>query len=970
MCHFARNFKKTFFSVVFFMLIHCLLKAQVLPLKNYAIQNGLPESHVYAICLDPAGYLWAGTQSGASLFDGQRFHTFDSQSGLQDNHVTAIAPGRDNFTWFGHRSGGLSYYKNGKVSTVSNPDYQNVSNVNCLLWHNNILYVGTSGNGLFALHYQGKKCQVRHYLGSNTINKLCVKDDHDVWLGTDKGLSVLNTESNSILPASFPAVLNQRVTALAQRGNALLLGTENGLVFYEKGVVTLASSRYDNVQLNQAVNAIFIDHKGNIWLATNNGAIIITGRSVKILGQKNGLLGDIVHDIGEDREHSIWLAQDDGLSCFRDSPFEMYTNQDGLIYNEVYSIEQDAGKNYWAGTSRGITVFKTTPRGIEKIRDITKKDGLPDNFVYDVYRDSHNNMWLACAKKGAVCYLTAKNKFLKFDHGNGLAGKQVVNIGEDKKGRIWLATLDSGIAVYDYATNKIKSFTKNKGFVSNTVWDIHRDQKGQLWFGTRDRGLVKLDTDRDRFDVINPHVGGNIYDFASITSDRKGNIWVGTIGDGILKYNGRIFEKFGFRNGLKSNNPYFIFCDRTDNIWVGTNIGIDHFDPITKTTESYLESDGFLGIETNQNAIYQSENGDLWIGTVKGLMHCSMDTKQEKPISPLVYITKKRLFFENDSLKSSNLRYDQNYLTFEFAGITLSNADKVRYQYKLQGLSDHWSPMLTDARVSYANLAPGYYKFMVKAGYIKGNWSLPASFSFRIKPPFYFTWWFIALTVTLLGLIVCWLYQYRVEQLLKVQQMRNKIAGDLHDDIGSALTSISIFSEVADQQLKKQGLQDTREIIGHIAYHSRSMLEAMDDIVWAVNPKNDHFNDLFIRMREFAIPLLEARSINFDIMIDKDIEGTSLSMEYRKNIFLIFKESINNILKHAQCTAITVLVKPQGRKISFVISDNGKGFETGTESSRNGLKNIERRAAEMGGELTITSSPDNGTMIKLLINTI
>nr|WP_197486667.1 sensor histidine kinase [Mucilaginibacter sp. L294] len=925
--------------------------------------------------MDPAGYLWAGTQSGASLFDGQHFLTLDSQSGLQDNHVTAITAGAGKLTWFGHRSGGLSWYKNGKVSTFTNPGYKNINNVNCLLWYKNTLYVGTSGNGLFALQYKGKSCRVRHYLSAqglanNIVNKLCIKDDNSVWLATDKGLNVLSVKSQSILPTNFPAVLNQRITAIATRGNTLLCGTENGLVFYEKGVAKQAADLFNNTQVKQAISAIFIDHKNDIWLATNNGAIVITGQIVKVLGQKNGLLGDVVHDIKEDREHGIWLAQDDGLSCFKDSPFELYTNHDGLIYNEVYSVEQDAHQNYWASTTQGITVFKTTASGMQKIRDITKKDGLPDNFVYDMYRDSHNNIWMACAKKGAACYITAQNKFLKFDHGNGLAGKQVVNIGEDKKGRIWLASLDSGIAVYDYTTNKIKSFTKNKGFVSNTVWDIHRDQKGQLWFGTRDKGLVKLDTVTDKFDVIDKPVAGALHDFASVTSDKKGNIWVATIGNGILKYNGRKFEKYGFRNGLKSNNPYFIFCDKKDNIWVGTNIGLDHFDPVTKTTESYLESDGFLGIETNQNAIYQANDGDLWIGTVKGLMHYSTGTKPVKPIAPLVYITKKRLFFDNDSLNSSNLRYNQNYLTFEFAGITLSNADKVRYQYKLQGLSDSWSPMFTDARVSYANLAPGYYKFMVKAGYMEGNWSLPASFSFRIKPPFYFTWWFITLTITLVCLIVCWLYQYRVEQLLKVQRMRNKIAGDLHDDIGSALTSISIFSEVADQQLKKQGLQDTREIIGHIAHHSRSMLEAMDDIVWAVNPKNDHFNDLFIRMREFAIPLLEARAINFDIMIDKDIENTSLPMEYRKNIFLIFKESINNVLKHAQCTAITVLVKPQGKKISFVISDNGKGFETGVESNRNGLKNIERRAAEMGGELTITSSPDKGTMIKLLINII
>lgn len=975
MYHLACKFKKTVISAIFLMLIHSLLEAQTLPIKNYSIQNGLPESHVYALYLDKAGYLWTGTQSGASLFDGRQFHTFDSQSGLPDNHVTAITGGGDELTWFGHRSGGLSYYKGGQLTAFRNPAYKNTSSVNCVLWQNNILYVATAGNGLYTLDYNGKNCRVQHYLTSsgladNTVNKLFIKNKDEVWLATNNGLNVISTKSHSILSTSFPQGLKQKITALSQRGNTLICGTENGLIFYNHGVVIQAATQLHSVLLKQTINAILVDHKRDIWLATNTGAIKISGLNIKVFGHRSGLLSDIVNDIGEDREHGIWLAQDDGISCFQDSPFELYNTNDGLIYNEIYSIEQDAEKRFWISTPKGITIFKATTQGIQPVMNITKKDGLPDNFVYHLYHDSHDNMWMACAKKGAVCYLASEKKFLNFNNNNGLAGKQVVSINEDKNGRIWLATLDSGVAVYDYATKKIKSFTKNKGFVSNSVWDIHRDQKGQLWFGTRDQGLVKLDTITEKFKVIKGSVALSNHDFASVTSDKRGNIWVATIGGGILKYNGQSFKNYGYRNGLKSNNPYFIYCDKGDKIWVGTNIGLDRFDPDTKTTVSYLESDGFLGIETNQNAIHQSEDGDLWIGTVKGLMHYITGDKETKLAPPLVYITKKRSFYSDTDLKPGNLSYDQNYITFEFAGITLSNADKVRYKYKLAGLSNKWSPEFADARVSYANLAPGSYTFVVSAGYPGGNWSVPALFSFRIVPPFYHTWWFILLSVSLLYLIGCWLYQYRIEQLLKVQIMRNKIASDLHDDIGSALTSISIFSEVADQQLKKHGLQDTREIVGHIAYHSRSMLDAMDDIVWAVNPNNDHFNDLFVRMREFAIPLLETRAVNFDMLIDQEIEEASLSMGLRKNIYLIFKECINNILKHSQSSAIAVSVKKYGKGIELIISDNGKGFNSSLENNRNGLRNIQKRAAEMGGNVDIISSPGKGTIIKLLINII
>ncbi|MES2266940.1 MAG: two-component regulator propeller domain-containing protein [Bacteroidota bacterium] len=958
--------------LLFILLCTSFLAGQTLPIKSYSIQNGLPESRVYAIYLDPSGYLWTGTQSGVCSFDGHKFHIYDSQSGLPDNHVTSISGGLGGQIWFGHRSGKISYFLDGRIKVFNNAAFQNVTGINHLLWQNHRLYIATDGDGLYIVSYRGKKCEVQHLsvssgLADNVVNKLCIKNKDEIWVATNKGLNLFSAKKGTVLSAIETSLFRGKISAVAQRGDTLFCGTEKGLYLMFKGSVKPYQT-LNNIKFNHSINSIFISRGGELWLATNEGAIQIKGRNARIFARNNGLLSDIIYDIGEGREHSIWLAQDDGISNFRRSPFELFNTRDGLIYNETYAIAQDAERNFWVGTRRGITVFKVMPQGIKKVRNITRKDGLPDGFIYDLFLDSHNNMWIACAKKGAACYITSKNKIRTFNHQAGLAGKQVVSINEDKKGRIWLATLDSGLAVYDYASGKIRSFTKNKGFVSNGVWHIHRDKDGQLWFGTRDRGLVKLDVLTDTFSVI--EIPGKLvnYDFASVTSDAKGNIWIGTIGDGVLKYNGTKFEQYGFRHGLKSNNPYFVYCDKEGQLWVGNNLGLDNFDPDTKTTVSYLESDGFLGIETNQNAIYESGNGDLWIGTVKGLMHYKRESERLKSVAPLVNILKKQVFFKDDSFKHTRLKYNQNYITFEFNGISLNNADKVIYRYKLAGLSDKWSPEIADSRVSYANLSPGNYVFMVKAGFPNGNWSLPASYAFKIVPPFYRTWWFILLSVTLFYLIGCWIYQYRAEQLLKFQTMRNKIASDLHDDIGSALTSISIFSEVADQQLKGHGIQDTREIIGHIAYHSRAMLEAMEDIVWAVDPRNDQFNDLFIRMREYAIPLLEARSIDFNIIMDERVEKVPLLMAYRRNIYLIFKEAINNILKHSDCSKISAIINKESKLIVMTITDNGKGFDSSVQNKRNGLKNIRKRAEEMNAQIDIISSVGGGTVIKLIIN--
>lgn len=949
---------------------------QTLPLINYTIQNGLPEATVYTAYTDGSGYLWIGTQGGAASFDGHQFHVLDSQMGLSDNHVTAITGNGGDRIFFGHRSGALSFYSNNTITRFRHKDFVNNEVVNSMIWQNHSLYLATRGNGLFCITFSGKTYSVKHFtirqqLLSDTVNQLAVKNNNEIWMATTKGLTAFNTHTNTLVTTVYPAVLNQNITSVYQQANGKVwCGTAAGVVCFEPGNVSAPIKKITLAQglTDQHINMVRGDSQGNIWLATNNGTAKINGSVITCFTKSNGLLSQLVYDIIEDREHNIWIAQDDGISCYKESPFELYTVNDGLIYNEVYSIAEDSRNNYWIGTSQGITVFNPfSPAGA--IKNFTVKDGLPDNFIYKVFIDSHKNTWVACANKGAACYLADKKKFRVFNRSNGLAGKEVVSINEDRKGRIWLATLDSGIAVFDYRTQQMRSFKKDNGFVSNSVWTIHRDARGQMWFGSRDKGLIYLDTLTDRFTVVPGQQKLPNHDFGSISSDSKGNIWIASIGDGIFKYDGKNFKQYGTQQGIKSNNPYFIFCDRTDQIWLGTNVGIDLFDPVTSTTRNFTKNDGFMGIETNQNAIYQSRDNNLWIGTVNGLMRYQYKKQDRLIIAPLVYITRKYLLFDNKDLHRSELTYKENHITFDYLGISLGNADKIRYSYYLKGADNRWSPMITESRVSYANLPPGKYEFMVKAGYKNGSWSAPASYAFVISPPFFKTWWFILLACAAVYGIVYTLHRYRVNQLLKLEKMRNKIASDLHDDIGSALSSISIFSEVADQQLQQRSPREhTREVIGHISYHSRAMLEAMDDIVWAVNPKNDHFNDLAVRMREFAIPLLEARNISFDININTDIQNIRIQMEARKNIFLIFKEGINNILKHAGCTQMQVTLKNISNQLELVITDNGKGFDINKQSSRNGLGNMQKRAAEIQGILQVITQPGNGTTIRLLVN--
>jgi len=315
--------------------------------------------------------------------------------------------------------------------------------------------------------------------------------------------------------------------------------------------------------------------------------------------------------------------------------------------------------------------------------------------------------------------------------------------------------------------------------------------------------------------------------------------------------------------------------------------------------------------------------------------------------------------------------HSENSINIAFTAFLFNNPDHINFRYRL-GTNSGWQYAEDQRRANYAQLEPGDYTFYVQSGNKNGAWnSHSASISFVITPPYWETWWFRTVVALVIAFALYRLYRYRIKHILAIERIRERIASDFHDDIGSALSSISIFSEVADKQLKEQlPAEKTREVISHISFHSRAMLDAMDDIIWAVNPQNDHFNDLAIRMREFAIPLLEARNIRFEIDINESILNTRIKMEARKNIFLIFKECINNLLKHAACTSMKLSVGKSNGQLEFVISDDGKGFDADALSSRNGLKNMRKRAQEIGSKISIRSQPGNGTMIRLLVDII
>ena len=282
----------------------------------------------------------------------------------------------------------------------------------------------------------------------------------------------------------------------------------------------------------------------------------------------------------------------------------------------------------------------------------------------------------------------------------------------------------------------------------------------------------------------------------------------------------------------------------------------------------------------------------------------------------------------------------------------------------MEGFNDKWIDVGSRGYASFTNLDPGKYVFHVKASNNDRVWNeTGSSITLIITPPFWKTWWFIFLCIISAAYVLYLFYRNRINQLLQLQNIRNKIASDLHDDVGSTLSSIALFSEVAQHQSK-----DVLPMLQSINESSRKMLDAMADIVWTINPENDNFEKIILRMKSFAYELLGAKKIDFEFEADDNVSTLKLPMDVRKNLYLIFKEATNNMVKYAEADKASFSISGNKEKLTMFIRDNGKGFDLSKNSQGNGLKNMKRRATEIGGNLLIESETGIGTTIQIILN--
>jgi ligand-binding sensor domain-containing protein/signal transduction histidine kinase len=1001
------NLKHTLLLLLFAVALHVHVTAQSFRFDHVTGREGLSQSQAYCMLHDSEGYLWIGTQDGLNRFDGSEFKVFKNDpfdsTTLTHNWIWSVEEDRHGDLWLGTFQGLCKYVRkeNRFVQYYNKPNDSTTVSGNrtnyVLRDSKNRLWVSSWGSGLSL--YNDKTNTFRQFrhnaddqrtISDNYVRAIFCDREGTLWVGTwNGGLNrVLEDASGNVSFQHYYSTENNmfqggnQITSIAEdkQGNLWIGSYQGGLFQFNKK--TNQFRRVPEFVAND-INKVLGDAQGNIWIGTNNGLKFwnATAQTFRTYhhhpNQGSSISSNTIYALLQDRNGMVWVAGN-GLDKYdpRKNIFRSYENEpdnkNSLSENSVWSFcEDDEGKIWIGGESGPLNVYDPVTGTFRHVTIHDDRGNLASNVQRLIQADSV--FWIASFNNGLIRYdkHTGRSRFFLGSHPSPLGKTAFIKeVLRDRDGTLWVGTYDEGLIHYDPQTEAVTHYRTSKSdprsIGSDFINSIMQDRQGNIWIGFMGGGISVYDKKTSafthyRYDRKNAS-GLSDQMVSSITQESDSIFWICTH-SGINRLNVHTgkFRHFFEKDGLANNVAYEMLHDPAGFYWISTNKGLSKFNPQTYTFRNYTKEDGLQDDEFNANASLRSRRGQFYFGGVKGFSVFDPAQIQPDTVPPQLIIQSYSIFDKVFTPESSlALDYDQNYITIRFAALEFSSPEKIRYRYKLEGIDADWIDAGTARQAHYTNLDPGRYTFRVKAANEDGYWTEPgATMNLIIHPPFWKTGWFITLSVVFCGLLIYAAHRYRLEQSLKVERLRNKIASDLHDEVGSSLTRISIYSELV-QNGTTVGTE-SNSYLKNIGTLSREVVSTMSDIVWSIDNRYDTVEALVLRMKDFAIEMLQTRNITLEFHTGKFDLTKILDPATKQNIYLIFKEAVNNIVKHAQATRVAILFSDDKGTLTLTIQDNGKGLPTDSSGKGHGLRNMKRRAEAIGATLTFVQ--EAGTTI-------
>jgi len=773
------------------------------------------------------------------------------------------------------------------------------------------------------------------------------------------------------------------------------------------------NKNHDTSLPSNEIYALLKDQEGKIWVGTYGGLARLyknpTGQVYfeSIRHQSNNISSiseNHIHELFEDLAGIIWVGtHGKGLSLYnrKAEKFKHFRNHPASLYrlndSNIKSIFEDPDEDVlWIGTHNGglnrINLKTNTVQYFKK--DSSNPLSIGHNRIIKIYQDREGFLWLGTYGGGIIKF--NKNNFTsrQFEYDvndpDSLSDNDVNSIIEDDNGNLWFGTYGGGVNHFNRRSQKFIHYHNNpedeNSLSSELVRALLVANNGKKWVGS-EGGLSRLDDSGDEVNFVNyAHIPGDtsslstnhIFCLHSAQVFNKGSIWIGTEGGGINLFNPETgkFISYTTKDGLPNDVVYGIQEDLSGNIWISTNYGLSKFNPVSKTFTNFTVSDGLQSNEFNFGAHCMRRNGEMLFGGINGINSFLPDEVVADPyVAPVVLsnieILNKPVIVGSRFLKSNicmaenlTLDYFDNVFSLEFTSLHLYRAEKNTYRYIMDGFDKDWTAVDASRRfVTYTNLDPGKYTFRVMGTNNDGIWNKnEARLNITVLPPFWQTWWFRTLSVLIILGILYSIHKYRLTKLLEIERLRVRIASDLHDDVGSALTKIALNSEVIQSSESSAQVKSASQNIGTM---SREIITTMSDIIWSIDSRNDSIGNLVDRMRDFAYNVLPIKDIAVDFSVDGMEEERKIPINFRQNIFLVFKECINNIAKHSKANKVTIRMDNKINSFEMKIQDNGCGFDPLIIKNGNGLKNMKMRAERLGGTLEINSNSGVEVILKM-----
>jgi signal transduction histidine kinase len=968
------------------------------PLANYArqswvMENGLPQNTVQALVQTKDGFIWLGTEVGLVRFDGSSFAIFDKNSSpaLPGNDIRCLLAASDGSLWIG-TSEGLARWKDGAVTSFSTKQGLPADGIRALAesayvwaWTDQglarfsdggrfvdstsktglpasaITAITTSGNGaLWVMAHESAVTFADGHWGTPILQKQLAPvfpKEGAEFIQEVIGQVVVSTKATAqVLHGDFVVarltvgkdLSGSRIqTLLMDHEKALWIGTNGGLARWAAG--KLQRFPITDPLATASILSILEDREGNLWVGTeSSGLHILRDQRFRTIGAREGLSSDATTTVVEDAAGKLWVGTSGGglnaISPNGSAPNRNYSVKDGLLSDVILSLAAAPNGDLWAGTPDGLNRIR---RGA--IASFTSADGLPDDFIRSLMADADGSLWIG-TRRGLTHWTDGVPgaQMQTYTQASGLGSDLVGAMARDAHGDLWVATL-AGLS--RLRAGKIENFTKQNGLSSNVITALATRKKATTQFG--DETLL---------------IG---------TQDSGWNLWDGEqffwgVGDTVNLRSGQTFP-----SGMDHASVRAILDDEHGHLWFATGTGIARCDDEAGRDRppciDFGAADGLRSRETAINShpsAWRSRDGHLWFATPKGLVEVDPAHFPVNIVPPPVVLER---FAVDDVQRAAEpgLSIEAGHVHFEFdyAALSFVVPQKVRYRYMLEGFDRGWTEAGPRRTAYYTNIPPGHYTFRVQAANNDGVWNTEgAALAFQLRPHFYQTLWFyLLLAAAVAGLIVLLLRRrLRVAQreFSVVLGERNRIAREIHDTLAQGYVGISVQLEVLAELLRQSKIDAAQKHLDTTSGYVREGLADARQSIWALRSQDSGENTLPVRLRR----MVEA-DCAAGLECKFNIFGAyrPLPPGTEREILRIAQEAIHNVKKHADAAHLFVQLEYGASEIALEVRDDGRGFDSGAESTPGhfGLTGMRERAAAIGGTLEVTSEPGTGTAVRL-----